>query len=326
MTFALIRFIALALGLFLGVVSLANAQANYPDKPIRIILGFAPGAITDIVARTIGAQLAKNMGQPVVVENRAGAGGTLASEGVARAPADGYTLLLGEAGSMSINPLLMTNLNYNPERDFAPISQVVNLPLVLVSHPGANIKKASDLAAYGAANKGLNYGSAGPGTTQHLSIELLRAASKLPFNHIPYRGGAPALNDLIGGQIPLLIVTIPTVAAQVKAGQAVPLFVMGKSRSSVMPNVPTLAEVGFANVEMGNPWQGFFAPANTPTAIINRLNAEIRKALESPEVREKLTSSGADIVVNSPDDFRAMLQIEKAAWVKAIQVGGVKVE
>lgn len=320
------RSIALALGLLLGVAQLAHAQANYPDKPIRIILGFAPGAITDTVARTVGAQMSKNMGQPVVIENRAGAGGTLASEAVARAPADGYTLLLGEAGGMSINPLLMSNLSYNPERDFVPIAQAVNLPLVLVAHPGTNLKKVGDLAAYGAANKGLNYGSAGQGTIQHLSIELLKAATKLPFNHIPYRGGAPALNDLVGGQIPLLIVTVPTVSPQVKAGQAVPLVLLGKSRSAVMPTVPTLAEAGIGNIEMGNPWQGFFAPANTPPAIVSRLNAEIRKALDAPEVREKLIGAGADIVFSTPDDFRAMLRAEKAAWAKAIQLGGVKAE
>lgn len=320
------RSIALALGLLLGAAGLAQAQANYPDKPIRIILGFAPGAITDTVARTIGNQMSKNMGQPVVVENRAGAGGTVASEAVARAPADGYTLLLGEAGGMSINPLLMPNLSYNPERDFVPITQAVNLPLVLVAHPGTNLKSVGDLAAYGTANRGLNYGTAGPGTIQHLSIELFKAASRLPFNHIPYRGGAPALNDLVGGQIPLLSVTVPTVSAQVKAGQAVPLVVLGKNRSGVMPTVPTLAEVGFPTIEMGNPWQGFFAPANTPPAIVARLNTEIRRALEAPEVRERLTSAGADIVVSTPDDFRNMLRAERAAWAKAIQVGGVKAE
>ncbi len=318
------RSIALALGLLMGVANLANAQATFPDKPIRIILGFAPGAITDTVARAVGAQMSKNIGQPVVVENRAGAGGTLASEAVARAPADGYTLLLGEAGGMSINPLLMPNLSYNPERDFVPIAQVVNLPLVLVAHPGANIKRVADLATYGAANKGLNYGTAGPGTIQHLSVELFKVASKLPFNHIPYRGGAPALNDLVGGQIPLLSVTVATVSPQVKAGQAVPVVLLGKSRSAAMPTVPTLVEAGFQNIEMGNPWQGFFAPANTPPAIINRLNAEIRKAVEAPEVRDRLTSAGAEVVVGSSEDFRVMLRAEKAAWTQAIQAGGVK--
>jgi tripartite-type tricarboxylate transporter receptor subunit TctC len=318
------RSIALALGLLMGVANLANAQATFPDKPIRIILGFAPGAITDTVASAVGAQMSKNLGQPVVVENRAGAGGTLASEAVARAPADGYTLLLGEAGGMSINPLLMPNLSYNPERDFVPIAQVVNLPLVLVAHPGANIKKVGDLATYGAANKGLNYGTAGPGTIQHLSVELFKVASKLPFNHIPYRGGAPALNDLVGGQIPLLSVTVATVSPQVKAGQAIPVVLLGKSRSAAMPTVPTLVEAGFQNIEMGNPWQGFFAPASTPPAIINRLNAEIRKAVEAPEVRDRLTSAGAEVVVGSSEDFRVMLRAEKAAWTQAIQAGGVK--
>jgi tripartite-type tricarboxylate transporter receptor subunit TctC len=322
------RFTRLALCALAGGLSMAQAQAqaSYPDKPIRILLGFAPGAITDTLARTVAAQLSRSMGQPVVVENRAGAGGTLAAEAVAKAAPDGYTLLLGESGSMSINPLLMSRIPYDVERDFAPIAQAVNLPLVLVTHPGTRMQRPADLAAFSQEGKALNYGSAGQGTIQHLSVELFKAASRLPLNHVPYRGGAPALTDLLGGQIPLLVATVATVAAQVKSGKAVPLVIMGRNRSPVLPDVPTLAEAGFSALEMGNPWQGFFAPAGTPPAIVNRLNAEIRKALEVPEVREKLLGAGAEIVVSAPEEFRQALRAELAIWRRAIQLGGVKPE
>jgi tripartite-type tricarboxylate transporter receptor subunit TctC len=320
------RLVQLALTALCAGSGMVHAQASYPDRPLRILLGFAPGAITDTLARTVGAQLARSMGQPVVVENRAGAGGTLAAEAVAKAPADGYTLLLGEAGSLSINPLLMTRIPYDVERDFAPVTQVVNLPLVLVTHPGTRMQRPADLVAFSQEGKALNYGSAGQGTIQHLSVELFRGASRLPLTHVPYRGGAPALTDLLGGQIPLLVATVPTVAAQVKAGKAVPLVIMGRNRSPVLPEVPTLAEAGFGTLEMGNPWQGFFVPAGTPPAIINRLDAEIRKALEVPEVREKLLGAGAEIVMRSPEEFRQTLRTERDIWRRAIQLGGVKPE
>jgi len=308
-----------------GAASAVTAQAQpYPNKPIRIVLGFAPGAITDTIARSVGARLSKNLGQPVVIDNRAGGGGTIASEAVAKAAPDGYTILLGEAGGMSINPLLIPNLSYNVTRDFVPIGQVVNLPLVLVANPSTGLNKLSDLAAYGVANKSLNYGSPGPGTIQHLSMELFKTASALPFEHIPYKGGAPAMTDLLAGQIPLMIITVPTVAAQVKTGKITPLVILGKSRSGAMPQVPTVGEAGYPGLPTGNPWQGFFAPANTPRDIVVRLNAEIRKALESPDVRDNLVSAGADIVVGSPEDFAKMLREESVHWAKAIQVSGVK--
>ena len=315
-------FIALAT---LGMANTASAQA-WPSKPIRIVLGFAPGAITDTIARAVGNQMSKSVGQPVVIENRAGAGGTIASEVVARAAPDGYSILLGEPGGMSINPLLMPNLSYNVARDFAPIAQVVNLPVALVANPGVGVHKLADLQAMVAANKPLAYGSPGPGSHQHLSMELLKISTNLPFIHVPYKGGAPAITDLLGGQIPLVAITVPTVSAQVKQGRIVALAILGKARSAALPDVPTVVEAGFPNYSTPPLWQGFFAPANTPRELINRLNSEIRKAVEVPEVRNGLQASGADVVVSSPEDFAKMLREEVPLLTRAIQAGNVKAQ
>lgn len=316
---------ALAAVLGMGLAQTAAAQA-YPTKPIRIVLGFAPGAITDTIARAIGNQMSKTMGQPVVIDNRAGAGGTISADAVAKAAADGYTLLLGEPGGMSINPLLMTGLSYNVQRDFAPITQVVTLPVALVANPGVGVKTLADLRGMVTANKALTYGSPGPGSHQHLSMELLKISTSLPFIHVPYKGGAPAITDLLGGQIPLVAITVPTVAAQVKQGRIVALAILGKTRSAALPDVPTVVEAGYANYSTPPLWQGFFAPANTPRDIITRLNSEIRKAVDVPEVRNSLQSSGAEIVTNSPEDFARLLREEAPLLQRAIQAGNVKAQ
>jgi tripartite-type tricarboxylate transporter receptor subunit TctC len=317
--------VCLGLGLSLALPGKAVAQA-WPSKPIRIVLGFAPGAITDTIARAIGNQVSKSIGQPVLIDNRAGAGGTISADAVARAAPDGYTILLGEPGGMSINPLLMPGISYNVARDFAPIAQVVTLPVALVANPGAGVQKLADLQTMVAANKALAYGSPGPGSHQHLSMELLKIATSLPFIHVPYKGGAPAITDLLGGQIPLVAITVPTVAAQVKQGRIVALAILGKTRSAAMPDVPTVVEAGFPQYSTPPLWQGFFAPANTPKDIVNRLNAEIRKALDVPEVRNSLQGSGAEVVVNSPEEFAKMLREETPLLTRAIQAGNVKAQ
>jgi tripartite-type tricarboxylate transporter receptor subunit TctC len=304
----------------LAGAGMAQAQP-YPNKPIRIIIGFAPGAITDTVARTIGAKLASSMGQSVVIENRSGAGGTLAADAVAHAAPDGYTLFLGEPGSMAINTTLM-DVKYSPTKDLVAIGQVINTPVALVAYPGFGVNKLSDLANV-PADKVLAYGSAGSGTIQHLSTELFRAASKLPLVHVPYRGGAPALNDLISGQTPLLAVTVPTIAPYLKSGKVVPLALFGPNRSALMPDVPTFAQAGY-NLPVGTPWQGFFAPAGTPPDLVAKLNAEIRKAVNAPDVHATLLGLGCEIVLTSPDEFAKLLNDDIGLWGRAIQVAGVK--
>jgi tripartite-type tricarboxylate transporter receptor subunit TctC len=305
-----------------GLLGFGPARAQpYPSKPIRILIGFAPGAITDTVARTIGAKLSASMGQPVVVENRSGAGGTLAADAAAHAPPDGYTLFLGEPGSMAINPSLM-EVKYHPTKDLVAIGQVITTPVTLVANPGFKAKKLSDLATL-PADVVMAYGSAGSGTIQHLSMELFRSASKLPLVHVPYRGGAPALNDLLSGQTPLLVVTVPTIAGYLKTGKLVPLAMFGPTRSPLMPDVPTFAEAGY-KLAVGTPWQGFFAPAGTPPELVARLNAEIRKAVGAPEVTANLLSMGCEVILSSPQEFAKLLNDDIELWARAIQVAGVK--
>jgi tripartite-type tricarboxylate transporter receptor subunit TctC len=297
----------------------ARAQA-WPAKQIRLIIGFAPGAITDTVARTIGAKLSASLGQPVVVENRSGAGGTLAADAVAHAPPDGYTLFLGEPGSMAINPSLM-DVKYSPTKDLVAIGQVITTPVALVAHPAFGVRQLADLAAV-PPDKVLAYGSAGSGTIQHLSMELFKAASKLPLVHVPYRGGAPALNDLISGQTPLLVVTVPTIAGYLKTGKLVPLAIFGPTRSPLMPDVPTFTQAGYP-LTVGTPWQGFFAPAGTPKDLVQKLNGEIRKAVGAADVSAGLLGLGCEVILTSPDEFAKLLNDDIALWARAIQIAGV---
>ena len=305
-----------------GLLGSAPAHAQrYPSKPLRLVIGFAPGAITDTVARIIAAKLSASMGQPVVVENRSGAGGTLAADAVAHAAPDGYTLFLGEPGSMAINPSLM-DVRYHPTKDLVAIGQVITTPVALVANPGFKAKKLADLATL-PADTVMAYGSAGSGTIQHLSMELFRSASKLPLVHIPYRGGAPALNDLLSGQTPLLVVTVPTIAGYLKSGRLVPLAMFGPTRSPLMPDVPTFAQAGY-KLATGTPWQGFFAPAGTPPELVNLLNAEIRNAVSAPEVSTNLLSLGCEVILSSPQEFARLLNDDIELWARAIQTAGLK--
>ena len=323
---ALAQALTLAFALGASIVANTASAQPYPNRTIRIVLGFAPGAITDTIARAVANQMGKNMGQSVIVDNRAGGGGTIAPDAVARSAPDGYTLLLGESGGMSVNPLLMAKLSYDVAKDFAPIGQVVSLPTILVANASLGTTEVSKLAAIAVAKGPIPYGSPGPGTSQHLAMEQFRAASGIPLTHVPYRGGALAMNDLLAGQIPLMVVTVPTVAAQIKAGKIIPLVILGNTRSAVLPDVPTAREAGFTSYSAVSIWQGFFAPANTPKEIVTRLNFEIRKAVEAPEVRARLVAVGADIVLNSPEEFSKVLRDESAILATAIQTAGLKKE
>jgi tripartite-type tricarboxylate transporter receptor subunit TctC len=302
--------------LLLGMLVHASAfaQTSYPSKPVRILVGFAAGASTDQLARVIAARLAPNLGQPVVVENRAGAGGTIAADAVAKSPADGYTLLLGEPGGMAVAPSMMKGLAYDPVKDFAAIGQVISITFLIVSHPSLGAKSLRDLRK----DKPLPYGSAGTGTMQHLAVELLKRNSGLPFEHVAYKGGAPALNDLLGGQIPLLVITAGTILPHVKAGKVVPLVTLNASRSKFFPDVPTAKESGYPGYEVDG-WQGFFAPAGTPREIITRLNAEVRKVMEMPEVVQTLVAAGNEIVTGTPEAFARQVREDGARWGKVVR-------
>lgn len=302
------------------VSSQALAQA-YPSRPVRIQVGFAAGASTDQLARVIGAKLSERLGQPVIIENRAGAGGTIAAAEAAKSAPDGHTLILGEPGGMAVAPAMMKSLPYDPRSAFTPIGQVISISFFLVANPQFPAKKLSDLKGLG-AGKTLPYGSAGTGTIQHLAMEMFKRATGLPFEHIPYKGGAPAMNDLLGGQIPLLIITGATIAPHVKAGKVVPLVTLNAARSKFYPDVPTAIESGYRDFAVDG-WQGFFAPAGTPRDIVVRLNSEVRRILEMPDVVQTLVAAGNEIVTGTPEDFARQVREDIERWARVVRETGI---
>ena len=298
----------------------AGAQA-YPNKPVRVMVGFAPGAATDLLARVVSAKLSDGLGQPLVVENRAGAGGALANEVVAKAAPDGYTLVLGESGGMAVAPAMMKSPPYDPRKDFTPIAQVVSVSVLLVANPSLGAKTLGDLKSL-SAGKPLPYGSAGTGTMQHLAMELLKNTSGLPFEHVSYKGGAPALQDLLAGVIPLLVITPATILPHVKTGKVTALAVLNANRSKFFPDLPTARESGYPGYGI-EAWQGFFAPAGTPREIVARLNSEIRRSLEAPEVVQKLVSTGSEIVTGTPEAFAKLVRDDIERWAKVVRDAGM---
>ena len=312
------RWLRLFLALAAGTAVQGHAMAQaYPSKPIRVMVGFAAGAATDQLARIIGARLSQNLGQPVIIENRAGAGGTIAADATAKAAPDGYTLMLGEPGGMAVAPSVMKGLAYDPVKDFAPIGQVISITFLIVAHPGSGLKNLADLRKQ-ASGKPLPYGSAGTGTMQHLAVELLKKSSGLSLEHVAYKGGAPALNDLLGGQIPLLVITAGTIVPHVKAGKVVPLLVLNANRSRFFPDVPTARESGYRDYAVDG-WQGFFAPAGTPRDIIARLNAEIRKVVETPEVTQTMLNAGHEPATGTAEEFGRKVREDGARWGKVVR-------
>lgn len=296
--------------------STASAQTAWPNKVIRIEVGYAAGGPTDNVARTFASKLSTELGQQVIVENKPGAGGTLAATAVARAAPDGYTLLLGEPGSMAVNAAQMSQLPYDPVKDFAAIGQVVSLPMVLVASPSLKVKTLSGLVAL-AKTKPLPFGTPGYGTMQHLTMAQFSQVTNAQFTHVAYRGGPPAVMDLIGGQIPLAMVTIPTVAPHVKIGAVVALAVVAAKRSDQLPQTPTFAEAGYPGFVQDS-WQGFFAPANTPREIVAKLSAAIMKVGREADLQSSLSATGASVVLTDPVEFARIVQRDVAYWAKVV--------
>jgi tripartite-type tricarboxylate transporter receptor subunit TctC len=312
----------LAIVLGTAIPSDARAQA-WPSKPLKLVVPFPAGAATDFIGRTVGAKVAELIGQPIVVENRAGAGGTIGADAVAKSPADGYTLLLGEPGGMAINVSMLKDPPYHPVRDFVAVGQVVQLPLLLVAPPALGAKSIGELLAM--KGRDLTFGSAGNGSIQHLAMEQFKAATGMTLTHAPYKGGGPALTDLVAGRIDLLVLTIPTAQPQLKAGKAVPIAMFSERRSPLLPDVPTVVEAGYRQLAFAT-WQGFFAPAGTPREIVQRLNAEIGRAIAAPDVREKLTAAGAEVVGGSPDDFARIVRDDVERWGKVVRAAGIRGE
>ena len=302
----------------------AAAADGYPSKPVRFVVTFPPGGPTDTIVRVIGQRLTDLWGHPMVLDNRGGAGGIVGTEIVARAAPDGYSFLVGTAGGMTINPALQPKLSYDPFRDFAPVGMLVNNPQILVAHPALAAKNVKDLVALAKAKPGqLNFASAGTGTATHLGLELLKVTTNIDVVHVPYKGGAPAVTDLIAGQVQLLWVSIPSVLPHVKAGRLRALAVSTGKRSASAPDIPTVAESGYAGFEYSN-WNALFAPARTSPAIVKQVNAAVVKILSEPDVAQKLIALGADPAPGTPEDLARYMRADHERWKKVIRTAGIK--
>jgi tripartite-type tricarboxylate transporter receptor subunit TctC len=320
------RRYALLLGLlaFLAAVAPDASAQNYPDRPIRIIAPFPAGGLVDVLARAIGDEMAKSMGQPIIVENKPGAGGNIGADAVAKAPADGYTLLMTSPGILSINQFLYKTMPFDPETAFVPISLVADMPMLALVHPKTGIKTLSDFVATAKANPNkLNFGSAGVGTTGHLGQALLVHVAQVNVTHVPYRGAAPAVTDLIAGQIDGVVDNPPIVMAHIKAGTVTALAVAAKERLAVLPDIPTSVEAGLPDWQASS-WFGIMAPAATPREILDRLHAEAVKAVKQPSMQRFITESGIKLVGNTPEEFSRLIIDERKKWGEIIKAANIQ--
>ncbi|MBI4193874.1 MAG: tripartite tricarboxylate transporter substrate binding protein [Betaproteobacteria bacterium] len=310
---------------FSGVAADAGAQAatDYPSKPIRLVVTFAPGGTTDIQARMLVEKLAPRLGQQIVIENRGGAGGNIGMEIVARAPADGYTLVITVVGTWAVNPFLY-KLPYDVQKDFAPIIHVATTPGVLVIHPSVPAKTVKDLVALAKKRPGeLNYGSAGVGAFTHISAELFALETGIRMTHVPYKGSGPAVADLIGGHIQVLFGSAVPTIPHIRSGKLRALATTGSKRLAVMSDLPTVAEAGVPGYE-NSTWTAVGAPARAPRAIIERLNKEIAAVLRLPDIRERLAAVGSVVTAGTPEDFRDYLKSELAKFERLVKAAGIK--
>ena len=318
---------AAALGIALLVCSsVALAQTTYPTRPIKLIAPFPPGGGTDIFARLIATKLNQALGWVVVVENKPGAAGSIGVEAATKAPPDGYTLVLGQTSNLAINPSLYTKLAYDPVKDLVPVALVASTPLVLVASPKAKFKSLAEMiAAAKTKPDAISVASPGNGTVGHLTSELFTAAAGIKLLHVPYKGAAPALTDVLGGQVDVYFATAQSVAEHIRAGTLLALAVTSARRLPALPNVPTIAESGYKDFEAIS-WYGVLAPAGTPEPIVAKLNAEINKVLQTDDVRATAANEGSDILGGSRADFTAYLQREQAKWSRAVKESGAKVD
>ncbi len=301
------------------------ADTPYPTKPIRLIVPFPPGGGTDIVARLLSTRLSDRLGQQVVVDNRGGANAIIGTDLAAKSPADGYTLLLCLQANMAVNPGLYRKLPYDPARDFAPVIQLNAIALLLSAHPGVQASNVKDLIQLARNKPGqITFGSSGTGSSSHLAMELLKSMTKVDMAHVPYKGGGPAVNDLVGGQINVYSGTLISLVQFVKAGRIRALAVTNAKRLSAFPDIPTIAET-VAGYE-SSAWQGIVVPKATPAAIVTKLNQAFARVLQIPEIRDRLANEGADAVGGTPEEFGRFMQAETAKYAKLIREAGVKAE
>jgi tripartite-type tricarboxylate transporter receptor subunit TctC len=304
---------------------LARAQGVYPSKPIRIIVPASPGGAADILSRTIAQKLSDAWGQPVLVDNRTGASGIIGAEAAAKAPNDGYTIMMGFAGVIAVNPSLYKTLPYDSVKDYAPVTLVAYSPLMLVVHPAVPANSVNELIALAKAKPGqLNFASTGSGSTQHLSAELFKSMAGISMTHIPYKGSSLAYPDLLAGNVSLMFENMLSMLPNAKSGKVRALAVTGTKRSSAMPELPTVGESLPDYSAVG--WYGVLAPAGTDAAIVNKLSAEINRILKLPEVSERLSSLGAEPAGTTPEEFAAHIRTEIAKWGKVVRDSGARIE
>jgi tripartite-type tricarboxylate transporter receptor subunit TctC len=317
----LLRRVAFVLCLFAGA---ANAQ-TWPARPIHLIVPFPPGGVTDIVGRIIAQRLSEGLGQPIVVENRGGGAGSIGAQLAAKSSPDGYTLLMATA-THAINVTLMPNTGFDLTKDVVPVSLVASVPLLLAVNPKLPVTDVKSLVAYAKANPGkLNFASGSTGSASHLAGEMLKTMAGVQMTHIPYKGGGPALQDVIAGHVGLMFENMPSILPHVQAGRLRGIATTGTKRSPAIPELPTMIESGFPGFEAGS-WYGLFAPIGTPPEIVERLHHEVVNALTNPEMQKQLLAQGAEPIGNSPQEFTSFINAEVAKWAKAIKDSGAKAE
>ena len=314
--------VALALAV---IAASAAAQAPYPNRPIRLVVPFAPGGATDILARGIGQKLAERLGQGVVIDNKPGAGTTIGADFVAKAPADGYTLLFAPT-PFAISQVMMARLPYDAQKDFTPVALLAVSPFILVAHPSLPVRSMAELVALAKARPGsLAFCSAGNGTVPHLAGELFKLRAGIDLVHIPYTGGGPAIVDLVAGQTQLMFATPVEVAQHVTTGRLKVLAATAPQRLAAFPQVPTMLESGFADYDIRS-WFGVIAPAGTPASVISKIAAELAHSVENADIRERLAAQGAEILVKTGEDFAAFIRADIARWSEVVKASGAKIE
>src|SRR5438876_11305055 len=323
---SLLRALPLAGAVLLasGGAYLAAAQTGYPTKPVRILVPFPPGGPADALARIVGDKLAQSLGQPFVIENKPGAGGNIGMEQGAKAAPDGYTLTLAAAGNLTIAPSLYSKLPYDPAKDYAPVTVIATVPNILIVHPSVPAKTLADLIALAKAKPGtLNYASPGNGSGAHLAGELLKSTAGVDIVHIPFNGVGPAMAGVLAGDVQLFFAQSSAALPYIKTGKVSALGVASRTRTAAAPELPTMAEAGLPGFEVTS-WYGLVAPAGTPGPIVDRLHAEIAKALATAEVREKIAALGAEPIANTPAEFATLQRTEAARWAKLAREAGIR--
>ncbi|HEX7891059.1 MAG TPA: tripartite tricarboxylate transporter substrate binding protein [Ramlibacter sp.] len=320
------RFIA-AFAAAIATFAAAPASAqSWPNKPVKIVVPQTPGGASDALARIVGQKLAEKWGQPVVVENKAGAGGNVGTDHVAKSPADGYTLLMSYVGTQAINGSLYKSLPYDPYKDFVTVATLATVPFALVVNQTFPPKSVAELVAYAKANTGpVNFGSAGNGSLNHLLGEMMNQSQGIKLVHVPYKGAAGALTDTIAGQIQMTFSSLPSVAGHIRSDKVRALAITGPRRSPAFPNVPTLGEAGYAGFEI-SPWFGLLAPAGTPAAVVRKINADVAEVLRDKDTLEKFAGAGADPYATTPEQFARILQEDIHKWSQVVKTSGAKID